>query len=93
VFAAIQKSPLVIRWVPAVLVYIIIAGSIWLFAVKKTWQESAGYGAALGLSLYGLYDLTNYATLTNYPIRYAVTDIAWGTTLCAVTAGVASWIG
>jgi uncharacterized membrane protein len=36
--------------------------------------------------MYGLYDLTNYATLVKYPIKYAATDIVWGTVLCASAA-------
>jgi uncharacterized membrane protein len=39
--------------------------------------------------MYGLYDLTNYATLVDYPIRFALTDMAWGSYLFAVTAAAA----
>jgi uncharacterized membrane protein len=91
VFAKIQGKPLEIRWLGAAAVYAIMIGALWFFAVEpsKTWYEAAGRGAALGFVMYGLYDLTNYATLTNYPIHFALTDMAWGTYLFAVTAAAA----
>lgn len=89
-FAKIQGVPLTIRWAPAILVYILIVGAIWFFAVRetKTIQEAGLKGGLLGLSMYGVYDLTNYATLSKYPLMFAVTDMAWGTFLCASVAAV-----
>ena len=91
VFAALQSQPLAIRWIPALLVYAIIIGAVWYFAVRPatSWTEAATSGALLGGSMYGLYDLTNYATLVKYPIKYAITDMAWGAVLCGTTAAIA----
>ena len=88
VFAALQSQPLAIRWIPAILVYVLIIGAVWYFAVRPatSWTEAATSGALLGGSMYGLYDLTNYATLVKYPIKYAVTDMIWGAVLCASAA-------
>ncbi len=92
VIAAIQMKPLEIRWIPAAFVYMIMVGATWFFAVWKTpsWKLATAKGAALGFAMYGLYDLTNYATLINYPIEFALTDIAWGTFLIGTSALVAS---
>jgi len=89
-FAKLQGSPLTIRWIPAALVYVVIVGAIWFFAVRdtKTIQDAGLKGGLLGLSMYGLYDLTNYATLSKYPLTFAVSDMAWGTFLCATVAAV-----
>ena len=89
-FAKLQGSPLTIRWIPAVLVYVVIVGAVWFFAVRetKTVQDAAVRGGLLGLSMYGVYDLTNYATLSKYPLTFAVSDMAWGTFLCATVAAV-----
>jgi uncharacterized membrane protein len=94
VFAAIQGRPMEIRWIPAILVYVLMIASTWLFAVWKTpsWKIAAAKGAALGLALYGLYDLTNYATLIKYPFDYALRDIAWGTFLIGTSALLAAVI-
>ena len=90
VFAALQGQPLAIRWIPAIIVYAIIIGAVWYFAVRPatSWTEAATSGALLGGSMYGLYDLTNYATLVKYPIRYAVTDMMWGAVLCGAAAAI-----
>ncbi|MBI5357642.1 DUF2177 family protein [Candidatus Saccharibacteria bacterium] len=52
--------------------------SIWEVALK---------GAILGFVMYATYDLTNHATLKNWPAVLTVVDMAWGT---IVTASVAT---
>lgn len=91
VFAAIQGKPLVARLIPAALVYIIMIGAIWFFAVEpaQTWLDAAGRGALIGLAMYGVYDMTNYATLSAYPLAFAASDMLWGTFLCATVAAAA----
>ena len=87
-FAKLQGQPLVIRWIPAILVYVLIVGAVWFFAVRetKTVEDAGLKGGLLGLAMYGVYDLTNYATLAKYPLTFAVSDMAWGTFLCASVA-------
>ena len=51
------------------------------------WWHAAVYGGILGLAAYGTYDITNMATLREWPAFMSVVDMAWGTVL---TAGVAS---
>ena len=91
-FAAIQGKPLQVRWEPAVAVYVLMIAAVWFFAVRPAsgWQEAAALGAALGFVMYGLYDLTNLATLSAYTLQFAITDMLWGTTLFAVSAGLAA---
>jgi uncharacterized membrane protein len=86
--AALQGQPLSIRALPAVIVYAIMIAAVWFFAVRPATsvQEAAVRGAALGFAMYGLYDLTNYATLAKYPLWFALTDIVWGTFLFTVAA-------
>jgi uncharacterized membrane protein len=93
-FSRLQGQPLTIRWIPAILVYVLIVGAIWFFASGPglTVQEAAGRGGALGLAMYGVYDLTNYATLAKYPLSFALTDMAWGTFLCASVAAVGALV-
>ncbi|GAB2184023.1 DUF2177 family protein [Roseibium sp. LAB1] len=43
-------------------------------------------GALFGLFTYGTYDVTNYATLRDWPISVVLVDVAWGTVLSAVSA-------
>jgi len=93
IFAAIQGQPLTVRLIPSILVYILIIAAVWYFAVResKTIEDAALHGGALGLAMYGLYDLTNYATLAKYPLTFAIIDVTWGTFLCATVAAVGFW--
>jgi uncharacterized membrane protein len=88
-FSDIQGSPLQARIAPAVLVYgVVMPLLVYFGAVEPATSvgNAALRGAVTGLLAYGLYDLTNYATLTRYTLEMTVTDIAWGTTLFAIVA-------
>ena len=37
-----------------------------------------GWGFLYGVTVYPVYDLTNRATLWEWPIRLAIVDIGWG---------------
>lgn len=43
-------------------------------------------GALFGFFAYGTYDLSNLATLKGWPVRLALIDMAWGTSLSATAA-------
>jgi uncharacterized membrane protein len=87
-FESVQQSPLKIRLTPAILVYILMPLALYYFAIypSKTLKEAALKGALLGLSMYGLYDLTNLSTLSGWTIEMALKDTLWGTVLCCVAA-------
>ncbi|HSM40794.1 MAG TPA: DUF2177 family protein [Afifellaceae bacterium] len=44
------------------------------------------YGALFGFFAYATYDMTNFATLRNWPLAVSLVDIAWGTVLTGVAA-------
>lgn len=46
-------------------------------------------GALLGLIMYGVYDMTNYATLKDWSLILSAADVAWGSTLSGIVAVVA----
>jgi uncharacterized membrane protein len=77
-----------IPWAAA-LVYLLIPLGIVLFALPKVDElnmliSSLLWGFVYGVTLYGVYDMTNYSLLDKYPLRMAIVDIAWGGVLCAV---------
>ena len=45
-------------------------------------------GAPFGFFVYATYDLTNLATLKDWPVSLAFIDIAWGTAISGVAAAV-----
>lgn len=71
--------------------YAIYVVGIVIFSVAPALRtESATnalvYGALFGFFAYATYDMTNYATLRNWPLEVSLVDIAWGTCLTAVSA-------
>ena len=86
----VQKSIMKIRYIPAALVYLIMPVAVTYLAIvpSKNIQESVQKGALVGLAMYGVYDLTNLATFDAWTNKMAMQDIAWGTFLCSVTAGI-----
>ncbi len=87
-FAAVQKSPLVVRWIPAVFVYILFVFALYMVAVRsaKGWREAALKGALVGGTMYGFYDFTNWATLKGWTAYMTATDTAWGAVAGALGA-------
>jgi uncharacterized membrane protein len=69
---------------------IYVAGIV-VFAVRPAVQSgematALAYGALFGFTAYATYDLTNLATLRGYTMTIAAIDLAWGTTLTAISA-------
>lgn len=90
---SVQGSKLSLRIVPAALIYVLIPAAVIFFTYEsKSFKEAALKGAALGASMYGVYDLTNYATFTNWTLQMTVTDAAWGTVVCSAGALVTHYL-
>ena len=87
-FESIQKSPLQVRILPAIIVYTMIPIATFFYASKeaKSAYEAFYRGAIVGFFLYGFYDATNYATFNNWTLQMALSDTLWGTFLCAIVA-------
>lgn len=71
--------------------YVVYVIGIIIFAVAPA--LSAGdsalalvYGALFGFFAYATYDITNYATLRDWPMSVAVVDVVWGTLLTGISA-------
>ena len=90
-FKSVQGSPLSIRVIPAMAVYILIPLAIVFFAVNgaKSIKDAATKGALLGASMYGLYDLTNLSTLKGWTYIMTIKDTLWGTAVCSAAAAAA----
>ncbi|TYC64587.1 DUF2177 family protein [Stappia sp. BW2] len=71
--------------------YLFYVVGIVIFAVAPALKAeslamAAILGGLFGLFTYGTYDVTNYATLRDWPISVVIVDVAWGTVLSAVSA-------
>lgn len=79
----------VVRWPAIGLVYLILAlGMVFLVLPKVGGNAKSAllWGAVYGLVVYGVYDLTNLATLKNWTVTMVVVDMLWGAVLCGITA-------
>ena len=75
-FETVQKSPMTVRLIPAALVYLLIPLALYYFAIQpsKSEKDAVIKGSLLGLSMYGLYDLTNLATLKGWTTEMAIKE-------------------
>lgn len=86
-----------VNWTAALIFYAVYAGGVLLFVVIPNLPHgsivrTAAWGAVLGLFAYGTYDLTNWATLKEWPASVVIVDMAWGCFITALTAAAAAAI-
>jgi uncharacterized membrane protein len=83
------------NWYAATAFYIIFIIGLTTFVVYPGWKNSDSllhvglFGALFGLVTYATYDLTNQATLKNWPFTVTVVDMIWGTILSALVSIIA----
>lgn len=86
-----------VNWTAALLFYAIFIAGMLFFVInpalaKQTLQYAFLAGAFFGLVTYATYDLTNLATLKNWPILITVIDLIWGSTVTALTCSLSYYI-
>ena len=79
------------NWMAAVIFYLIYIVGILIFAIIPALESGSVetallWGALFGFFTYATYDLTNMATLKDWPLKIVMIDICWGTILCAATS-------
>ncbi len=79
---------------PAIAFYLIFGVGLTAFAIMPALSAgkpatAALMGALFGLVAYATYDLTNQATLRNWPLALTLVDMTWG----AVLSGLAAYVG
>lgn len=57
------------------------------------WGGAVWRGALFGLVAYATYDLTNQATLRDWPWHVTAIDLCWGSFVTASAAGAGAWAG
>ena len=83
---------------PAVIFYILYGIALNVFVVLPALKTNTGYfdllllGALFGMVTYGTYDLTNQATIKNWPWIVTVVDIAWGSFLAGAVSLISTFI-
>jgi uncharacterized membrane protein len=87
-----------VNWTAAIIFYLIFIVGILIFAVapaleSQSLAKAVVLGALFGFFTYATYDLTNLATLKDWPIIVVVVDIIWGAVLSGSVAAVSYLIG
>lgn len=86
-----------LNWTAAFIFYALFIVGIFIFAIlpaseKNSLQHAVIYGALFGFFTYATYDLTNLATLKNWPLPIVFIDIIWGSILTGTVAAAGYWI-
>ena len=81
----------------AVVFYLLFIAAMVFFVISPAAEKQSvlyalGAGAFFGLVTYATYDLTNLATLRDWPISLTLIDLAWGTFITSVTSVLTTWI-
>ncbi len=86
-----------INWLAAIIFYLLFIVGLVIFVIspaveKHSWVQALLLGALFGLITYATYDLTNLATLKDWPILITIVDLAWGTSLGALVSVISYFI-
>ena len=90
------------NWYAAGIFYLLFVAGIVVFAIAPALQAGSLRNALLlggffGLVTYATYDLTNHATVKNWPWIVTVVDLCWGAVLsasvCCIGYLAGRWLG
>ncbi|MBK6379076.1 MAG: DUF2177 family protein [Chitinophagaceae bacterium] len=90
-----------VNWPAAIIFYLLFIIGIFYFAIlpaveKNSLAKAIISGALFGFFTYATYDLTNLATLKDWPLPIVFIDIIWGAVLTGIvsTAGfyIVKWV-
>lgn len=86
-----------INWPAAIVFYLVFLVGLTFFAMFPAlenggWKYALLYGALFGFFTYATYDLTNLATLKDWPLSLTIVDMMWGSVLGASVAALTVFI-
>lgn len=86
------------NWIAAIIFYLLFILGILVFVVLPGLQAGSLKmtllrAALFGLITYATYDLTNQATLKDWPVVITVVDITWGVVLSLIVSTISYFIG
>jgi uncharacterized membrane protein len=75
-----------VNWAAAILFYLLFLAGLVIFVIvpaveKGSWERALLFGVLFGLVTYATYDLTNLATLKDWPLALTIVDLTWGMAL------------
>ncbi len=87
-----------VNWAAALLFYLVFIVGLLIFVIRPALAQGEPLkallmGALFGLISYATYDLSNLATLKDWPIVVTVVDLVWGTTLGGLVSLAGALLG
>ncbi|MCD2173444.1 DUF2177 family protein [Rhizobium sp. C4] len=84
------------NFVAAAFFYVIYLGGVVHFVVlpaaaRGSVLHATRQGALFGLVAYATYDLTNMATMRDWPLSVTLADLAWGAFITAASSTISAW--
>ena len=84
----VQKAPMQVRALAAVVAYILMYMGLVILVIpaiqasgNTSFINIARTAGIFGLCVYGIWNATNMAIFTDFPLQVAIIDTLWGTTL------------
>lgn len=82
-----------VNWFAAAIFYLLFIMGILFFVVvpgleSGSLKATLMRGALFGLITYATYDLTNLATIKNWPVLLSLVDMVWGTVLTVSVSAI-----
>jgi len=86
-----------VNWLAAVVFYLIFIGGVCYFVLYPSLMDQnitnlVIRAALFGFMTYATYDLTNLATIKDWPINITIIDLIWGTTLSTSVSVISYFI-
>jgi uncharacterized membrane protein len=87
-----------VNWAAALLFYLMFIAGLLIFVIRPALAQGEPLkalllGALFGLISYATYDLSNLATLKDWPVVVTVVDLVWGTTLGGLVSLAGALLG
>lgn len=85
------------NWIVAVIFYMIFIVGLVFFVInpaveKNSWTYALFAGMFFGFITYATYDLTNLATLKDWPLKVTIIDLIWGSSICGTVSTVTFFV-
>jgi uncharacterized membrane protein len=87
-----------VNWAAALLFYLLFIAGLVVFVIRPALAQGEPFkalllGAFFGLISYATYDLSNLATLEDWPVIVTVVDLVWGTALGGLVSLTGALLG
>jgi len=86
-----------VNWPAALIFYLLFIAGLVVFVIQpglaaKSLFKTVLLAALFGLVTYATYDLTNLATIKNWPLIVTIVDLIWGMLLSVIVSSIVFYI-